>query len=83
MNLRGVHGNVDGERRKKEKLLSHQWTMKKSVESGRCIGVEMGQKIGINSKKEMMGNQMKVVRKKKKINDEQRILVQQGKLYHP
>ena len=63
MNLRGVHGNVNGERRKEEKWLSHQWTMKKGVESGRCIGVEMGQKRRINSKKEMMGNQMKVVRK--------------------
>ena len=62
MNLRGVDGNVDGKMRKEEKWSSHQWIMKKGVESRRCIGVGMRQK-KTNSKKEMMGNQMKVVRK--------------------
>ena len=41
-----------------------------------------GTKKGTNSKKEMMGNQMKVVRIKKIKNDEQRISIQQGKSYH-
>ena len=44
MNLRGVDGNVDGEMRKEEKWSSHQWIMKKGVESRRCIGVGMRQK---------------------------------------
>ena len=42
---------------------NHVNGVKKGVELRRCIGVGMGQKNGINSKKEIMGNQMKVVRK--------------------
>ena len=42
---------------------NHVNDVKKGVESGRCIDVRMGQKRGINSGKEVMGNQMKVVRK--------------------
>ena len=42
---------------------NHVHGVKKCVELRKCIGVAMGQKNGINSKKEMMGNQMKVVRK--------------------
>ena len=42
---------------------NHVNDVKKGVESGRCIGVRMGQKRGINSKKEMMRNQMKLVRR--------------------
>ena len=37
--------------------------VKKGVESGRCIGARMGRKRGTNSKKEMMRNQMKLVRR--------------------
>ena len=44
-------------------LESHVNDVKKGVEWGRCIGVEMGWKRGINSKKEMMGFQMNVVKK--------------------
>ena len=48
---------------KESQQTSHQWIMKKGVKSGRCISVGMRQKNGINSKKEMMRNQMKVLRK--------------------
>ena len=40
VNLRGVNGEM----KRKEKWSSHQWIMKKGVESRRCIGVGMGQK---------------------------------------
>ena len=43
--------------------MNHVNDVKKGVELGRCIGVGMRRKKGINSRKEMMGNQMKVVKK--------------------
>ena len=48
MNLRGVDGNIDGETKKKKKmvkpLVDHVNDMKKGIGSGMCVGVGMGGK---------------------------------------
>ena len=42
---------------------SHVNDVKKGVESGRCITIGMSQKKGINNGKEIMRNQIKIVKK--------------------
>ena len=54
--------------------MDHVNDVKKAVRSGMCIGVGMGRKNGINNRREIMGNQMKLVRKQK--NDDQHISIQ-------